>query len=191
MALANSMVNDVLTELRQACDKALEALRKEFASVRTGRASVSLLEHVRVDYYGTHMPVTQLATVRVPDPRLIVIEPWDQKALSEIEKAIQKSGLGLTPANDGKIIRLPVPPLTEERRKELARLLHKMAESGRVAVRNARHEALDMLKGLEKEKQASEDEHRKGRDEAQKVVDGYTARIADLLAAKEKELMEV
>jgi ribosome recycling factor len=185
------MVNDVLADLRQACDKALEALRKEFATVRTGRASLSLLEHVRVDYYGAQMPINQVATLRVPDARLIVIEPWDQKALPEIEKAIQKAGIGLTPANDGKIIRLPVPPLTEERRRELARLLHKMAETGRVAVRNARHDALDVLKDLEKEKEISEDEHRKGRDEVQKVVDGYVARVGDLLAAKEKELMEV
>lgn len=185
------MVNDVIADLKKSSEKALEALRKEFATVRTGRASLSLLEHVRVDYYGSQMPINQVATMRVADARLIVIEPWDQKALPEIEKAIQKSGLGLTPANDGKIIRLPVPPLTEERRKELARVLHKMAESGRVAVRNARHEALDMLKDLEKEKSLSEDEHRKGRDEAQKVVDLYTARIGELLAAKEKELMEV
>ncbi len=185
------MVNDVVADLKKSCEKAIEALRKEFATVRTGRASLSLLEHVRVDYYGSQMPISQLATMRVADARLIVIEPWDQKALPEIEKAIQKAGLGLTPANDGKLVRLPVPPLTEERRKEMAKVLHKMAEAGRVAVRNVRHEALDMLKDLEKEKTISEDEHRKGRDEAQKVVDLYTARIAELLAGKEKELMEV
>jgi ribosome recycling factor len=185
------MVNDVVADLKQSCEKALEALRKEFGTVRTGRASLSLLEHVRVEYYGAQMPINQVATMRVADARLIVIEPWDQKALPEIEKAIQKAGLGLTPANDGKLIRLPVPPLTEERRKEMAKVLHKTTESGRVAVRNARHEALDMLKDLEKEKTISEDEHRKGRDEVQKVVDGYTARIGDLLVAKEKELMEV
>jgi ribosome recycling factor len=185
------MVNDVLADLKQSAEKAVDALRKEFATVRTGRASLSILEHVRVEYYGSQMPLNQVATLRVPDARLIVIEPWDQKALPEIEKAIQKAGLGLTPANDGKIIRLPVPPLTEERRKEMAKVLHKMAESGRVAVRNARHEALDMLKDLEKDKEISEDEHRKGREEVQKVVDAYTARIADLLTGKEKELMEV
>lgn len=185
------MVTDVVADLKKSCEKAIEALRKEFATVRTGRASLSLLEHVRVDYYGSPTPINQLANMRVADARLIVIEPWDQKALADIEKAIQRSGLGLTPANDGKLIRLPVPPLTEERRKELAKVLHKMAETGRVAVRNARHEALDMLKELEKEKGISEDEHRKGRDEAQRIVDVYTARIAELLAAKEKELMEV
>ncbi|HEY8370480.1 MAG TPA: ribosome recycling factor [Thermodesulfobacteriota bacterium] len=185
------MVNDVLADLRKSCEKALEALRKEFATVRTGRASLSLLDHVRVDYYGSQMPINQVATMRVADARLIVIEPWDQKALPEIEKAIQKSGLGLTPANDGKLIRLPVPPLTEERRRELVKVLHRMAETGRVAIRNARHEALDMLKDLEKEKAISEDEHRRGRDEVQKVVDLYTSRIAETLAAKEKELMEV
>lgn len=185
------MVSDVLADLKQSSEKALEALRKEFATVRTGRASLSLLEHVRVDYYGAQVPINQLATLRVPDARLIVIEPWDQRALPDIEKAIQKAGLGLTPANDGKIIRLPVPPLTEERRRELAKVLHKMTETGRVAVRNARHEALDTLKALEKEKTIPEDDHRKGREEAQKVVDAYNARIADLLAAKEKELMEV
>ncbi|HEX7125572.1 MAG TPA: ribosome recycling factor [Thermodesulfobacteriota bacterium] len=185
------MVNDVLADLRKSCEKALEALRKEFATVRTGRASLSILDHVRVDYYGSQMPINQVATMRVADARLIVIEPWDQKALPEIEKAIQKSGLGLTPSNDGKLIRLPVPPLTEERRRELAKVLHRMAETGRVAIRNARHEALDMLKDLEKEKAVSEDEHRKARDEVQKVVDLYTSRIAETLAAKEKELMEV
>lgn len=189
--MASEMVTEVIADLKTACEKALEALRKEFATVRTGRASLSLLEHVRVDYYGTQMPINQLATMRVADPRLIVIEPWDQKAIGEIEKAIQKSGLGLTPSNDGKLIRLPVPPLTEERRKELAKVLHKMAEQGRVAVRNARHEALDTLKDLEKEKTISEDEHRKGREEIQKVVDAFTARIGEVLAAKEKELMEV
>jgi ribosome recycling factor len=185
------MVNDVIADLKAGCEKALEALRKEFATVRTGRASLSLLEHVRVDYYGTQMPINQLATMRVADARLIVIEPWDQKALPEVEKAIQKSGLGLTPTNDGKLIRLPVPPLTEERRKEMAKLLHKMAETGRVSVRNARHDALATLKEIEKEKAISEDEHRKAGAEVQKVVDAYTARIAELLAAKEKELMEV
>ena len=185
------MVTDVIAGLRKDCEKSLDALRKEFATVRTGRASLGLLEHVRVEYYGSQLPINQVATMRVADSRLIVIEPWDQKAIAEIEKAIQKSGIGLTPANDGKVIRLPVPPLTEERRKELAKVLHKMAETGRVAIRNARHEALGALKDLEKEKAISEDEHHKGRDEAQKVVDQCTGRIGELLAAKEKELMEV
>ncbi|HWP34413.1 MAG TPA: ribosome recycling factor [Thermodesulfobacteriota bacterium] len=185
------MVTDVIAELKTACDKAIEALRREFATVRTGRASLSLLEHVRVDYYGSQLPVNQVATMRVADPRLIVIEPWDVRAIPEIEKAILKSGLGLTPSNDGKVIRLPVPPLTEERRRELVKVLHKMAETGRIAIRNARHEALDSLKELEREKLISEDDHRRGRDEVQKVVDAYTARVGDLLAAKEKELLEV
>ncbi len=168
---------------------ALETLSREFASVRTGRASTGLLEGVRVDYYGTPTPVTQMASVSVPDARTLVIQPWEQGQLAAIEKAIMKSDLGLTPANDGKVIRLVMPPLTEERRKQLAKTVHKIAEETRVAVRNIRREANDRLKAMARDKKISEDEERRGHDQIQKVTDRFIARVDELLKKKEQEIL--
>lgn len=168
---------------------AVETLSREFASVRTGRASTGLLEGVRVDYYGTPTPVTQMASVSVPDARTLVIQPWEQGQLAAIEKAIMKSDLGLTPANDGKVIRLVMPPLTEERRKQLAKTVHKIAEEARVAVRNIRREANDRLKAMARDKKISEDEERRGHDQIQKVTDRFIARVDELLKKKEQEIL--
>jgi ribosome recycling factor len=183
------MLPGVLKDIETRMTAALETLTREFASVRTGRASTALLETIRVDYYGTATPVTQTASVSVPDARTLVIQPWEASQLQAIEKAIMKSDLGLTPINDGKVIRLNLPPLTEERRKQLAKTVHKLAEDGRVAVRNIRREANDKLKALGKDKKASEDEERRGHDQIQKTTDKYIAKIDELLKKKEQEIL--
>jgi ribosome recycling factor len=168
---------------------AVETLSREFASVRTGRASAGLLETVRVDYYGTPTPVTQMATVSVPDAKTLVIQPWEAAQLGALEKAIIKSDLGLTPVNDGKVIRLTLPPLTEERRKQLAKTVHKQAEDARVAIRNVRREANDKLKAMAKDKKVSEDEEHRGHDQIQKTTDKFIARVDELLKKKEQEIL--
>jgi ribosome recycling factor len=169
---------------------ALDALGREFAGVRTGRASAALLEGVRVDYYNTPTPVNQVASVSVPDARTLLIQPWDQSVLSKIEKAIQKSDLGVTPANDGKVIRLSMPPLNEERRKQLAKSVGKLAEEARVAVRNVRREAKEKVKALLKDKKISEDDERRSEAELQKLTDRYIQKIDELLEKKEQEILE-
>jgi ribosome recycling factor len=169
---------------------ALDTLGREFAGVRTGRANTALLEGIRVDYYDTPTPVTQLASVSVPDARTVLIQPWDQSALTKIEKAIQKSDLGLTPANDGKVIRLTIPPLNEERRKQLARVVGKLAEEARIAIRNVRREAKDRTRALLKDKKLSEDEEKRGETELQKLTDRFVQRVDDLLKKKEQEILE-
>lgn len=169
---------------------AIDALVREFAGVRTGRASAALLEAVRVDYYNTPTPVNQVASLSVPDPRTLLIQPWDGSLLPKIEKAIQKSDLGLTPANDGKVIRLTMPPLNEERRKQLARVVGKLAEEARVAVRNIRREAKDKLRGLAKDKKISEDDEKRSETELQKLTDRFIQRIDELLKKKEQEILE-
>jgi ribosome recycling factor len=171
--------------------KAIEAMRHEFASLRTGRASPTLLEQIRVDYYGVATPITQVATVTVPEPRLLVIAPWDKKMAKDIEKAILKSELGLMPSSDGTHVRVPIPSLTQERRKELAKVAHKHAEEGRVAIRNVRREAKEMIEELEEEGDVSEDDSNRGLDELQKLTDKFIAEVDALLAAKEKEILEV
>jgi len=168
---------------------ALDALGREFASVRTGRASTGLLETVRVDYYGTATPVTQMASVSVPDARTIVIQPWEPAQLKAIEKAIMASDLGLTPVNDGKVVRLAIPPLTEERRKQLAKTVHKLAEDARIAIRNIRREANDRLKAMAKDRKVSEDEERRGHEQIQKTTDRFIARVDELLKKKEQEIL--
>ena len=183
------MLPGVLKDIETRMSAALETLTREFASVRTGRASTALLETIRVDYYGTATPVTQTASVSVPDARTLMIQPWEASQLPAIEKAIMKSDLGLTPINDGKVIRLNLPPLTEERRKQLAKTVHKLAEDGRVVVRNIRREANDKLKALGKDKKASEDEERRGHDQIQKTTDKYIAKIDELLKKKEQEIL--
>jgi ribosome recycling factor len=171
--------------------RAIEALKKEFGSIRTGRASLSLLDEITVNYYETLTPLQQLASLSIPESRQMAIQPWDPKVIPEIEKAILKSDLGLTPMNDGKIIRINIPPLTEERRKQLVKTVKKKAEEAKVAVRNIRRDANEELKKLEKEKHISEDVVKKSQDEIQKITDSYITKVDDVLANKEKEIMEV
>jgi ribosome recycling factor len=179
----------VLKDVETRMATALEVLAREFASVRTGRASTALLDGVRVDYYGTPTPVSQMATVAVPDARTLTVQPWEGGQLAAIEKAILKSELGLTPVNDGKLIRLAIPPLTEERRKQLVKTVAKMAEEARVAVRNVRREANDKLKALARDRKVSEDEERRGHEQIQKTTDRYVARVDELLKKKEQEIL--
>jgi len=169
---------------------AVEALAREFAGVRTGRASTALLEGIRVDYYNTPTPVTQVASLSVPDPRTILVQPWDASVLPKLEKAIQKSDLGVTPTNDGKVIRLAIPPLNEERRKQLAKSVGKLAEDGRVAVRNVRREAKDKLRALARDKKISEDDEKRSEAELQKLTDRFIQRVDELLKKKEQEILE-
>ena len=184
-------MQDVLKEVETRMQAAIEALTREFAGVRTGRASTGLLEGIRVDYYGTPTPVAQVSAISVPDPKTLLIQPWDASLLSAIEKAIMKSDLGLTPTSDGKAIRLSLPPLTEERRKQLAKVVGKLAEDARVAVRNIRREANEKLKAREKkEKAISEDESRRGQEQIQKTTDKHIRRVDELLQKKEEEILK-
>ncbi len=184
------MEKEILDELRLKMENTIDALEREFKKIRTGRASTALLDGIKVDCYETQMPLDQVASLSVPESRLITIKPWDQSIIGEIEKAILKSELGLTPMNDGKIIRIPIPPLTEERRKELAKLAKKMAEESKIAVRNHRREANDLFKELKNEKEISEDDMYKAQDEVQKVTDDFIKTIDDVTAEKEKEIIE-
>jgi ribosome recycling factor len=172
-------------------DRSIEALRREFSSVRTGKASPALLDTVRVDAYGSKMVLNQVASVSSPEPRMLVVQPWDKGLMQEIEKAIRNSELGLNPANDGNIIRVPVPALNEERRRDMVKLLHKIAEEGRVAIRHARQEANKDIRRRQSASELSEDEARRETDRIQKLTDEYIARIDDLLKGKEEEVMEV
>ena len=181
----------VQKDLETRMQAAVDVLAREFASVRTGRANAALLDGVRVEAYGTTTPLNQVASVSVPDPRTILIKPWDATQLKEIEKGIVKSDLGLSPGNDGKVIRLTMPTLTEERRKQLAKSVGKFAEDARVAIRNVRREANDKMKGLAKEKKISEDEERRGHDQIQKATDRFTAKIDELTKKKEQEVLTV
>ena len=180
-----------INEARAHMEKAVEAMRREFTSVRTGKASAALLDVVRVDAYGSKMPINQVATVSTPEARLLLVQPWDKSLLNAIEKAIQTAELGLNPANDGNVIRVPVPVLTEERRKEMVRLLHKLAEEGRVAVRHARQEANKELKRKQQAHEVPEDDAHRQMDEVQKMTDNFIHRIDELLKTKELEVMEV
>jgi ribosome recycling factor len=172
-------------------DGALEALRREFAGLRTGRASTHLLDSVVVKAYGSEMPLAQVGTVNVPEPRMITVQVWDRGLVSAVEKAIRDGGLGLNPASDGQLVRVPLPELSQERRAELSKIAHKYAEQGRVAVRNVRRDGMEALKKLEKDHKISEDEHRKRSDEVQKLTDQHIKLIDDALAQKEKEIMQV
>lgn len=182
---------DALAQARARMEKAVEDFRKDLAGVRTGRANVSLLEGVRVDYHGTPMPLNQLGTLTVPDPAMIVISPWDPGAVPLIDKAIRTSDLGLNPANDGKVVRVPIPALTEDRRKELVKHIHKVLENHRTAVRNIRRDLKEAIEKLEKEKKISEDDKKRSLDELEKVTQAETKKIEDLSAAKEKEVLEL
>jgi ribosome recycling factor len=183
------MKDEVLKETRQKMDKVLEAMARDLSRVRTGRASVALLEGIKVECYDTSMPLSQVASLAAPESRLLTIQPWDSAVLGDIERAILKSDLGLNPVNDGKIIRLPIPALTTERRKELVKMVKRMEEEAKVAVRNARREANEDLKEMKKEKILSEDEAHRGQDEVQKITDEYIKKVEGLSAEKEQEIM--
>jgi ribosome recycling factor len=182
---------DALVQAKTRMEKAVEDFRRDLASVRTGRANVALLDHIRVDYHGTPMPINQLGTMSVPDPTVIVISPWDPSVVPLVDKAIRTSDLGLNPANDGKVVRVPIPPLTQERRKELVKHIHKVLEDHRTAVRNIRRDIKEAVEKLEKEKKISEDDKKRSLEELEKVTHSETKKIEDLSAAKEKEVMEI
>jgi ribosome recycling factor len=178
------MVDEIFEDLKDRMGKAIESLKREYSRLRTGRASISLLDGIRVSYYDTPTPLNQ-------KPRLIVIQPWDKTAIEDIEKAILKSELGLTPVNDGKIIRISIPPLTEERRKELVKVARKMSEENKVAIRNIRRDANEMLKDLKKEKEITEDDLYRSQEEVQKATDQFISQVDEMCAAKEKEILEI
>jgi ribosome recycling factor len=185
------MVAKIYQDLEHKMTKAIEVLKTEFAGIRTGRANPALLDGIKVLSYGTTVPLNQVAGVSVPEARLLLIQPWDKNALGEIEKAILKSELGLTPMNDGKVIRLPIPALTEERRHDLVKVVKKMSEESKVSVRNIRRDANEEVKKLEKDKKISEDESKKAHDRIQEITDKYIVQIDEVLKKKEKEIMEV
>lgn len=185
------MVEEIFSETTARMAKTLEDLSRELASIRTGRASLHLLDNIKVDYYGTLTPLNQLATLHVPEPTLITIQPWDSSQIQNIERAILTSPLGINPSNDGKIIRIPIPPLTQERRQELAKQVHKIAENHRTAIRQIRRDSNDMLKQLLKDKEISEDEEYRALDRIQKITDENVERVDRLSGQKEQEIMEV
>lgn len=191
-------MTDILLEVKMIhedaksrMDKSVENYKKELSKIRTGRASLALFEGIKVNYYGTMVPLNQVATLSVPDSRLIVIHPWESRMIPEIERAIRQSDLGLSPVNDGKLIRVPFPPLTEERRRELVKIVKKMEEESKIAIRNIRRDANEQLKKLEKDKKISQDELRKQQDNVQTLTDKYIKKIEELTSIKEKEIMEV
>ena len=184
-------VKKIHADTEERMKKAVEAIGKELASIRTGKATTSLLDEIKVDYYGTMTPLSQMANLSVPDARLLVIQPWEKKLIPEIVKAIQKSDLGLNPQSDPNVIRLPIPPLTEERRKDLVKLVKKVGEEGKVAVRNIRRDSNDALKKAEKDKEISEDDSRKGQERIQEITDDHIEKIEEMLKKKEQEIMEI
>ena len=185
------MIDEIFEDLKDRMGKSIESLKREYSRLRTGRASISLLDGIRVSYYDTLTPLNQMASLAVPEPRLIVIQPWDKTAIEDIEKAILKSELGLTPINDGKVIRISIPPLTEERRKELVKVARKMSEENKVAIRNIRRDANEMLKDLKKEKEITEDDLYRSQEEVQKATDQFISQVDELCTAKEKEILEI
>jgi ribosome recycling factor len=184
-------VDSIYEDAQKMMEKAVGAVGREFMSLRTGKASAALLDGIKVDYYGSQVPINQLATVSIPEPRMMVIQPWDKKSIGEIEKAIFKSDLGITPASDGQMIRLVIPEPTEERRKELVKVVRKKAEEGKVSIRSVRREANESIKSLEKKGQLSEDDSRAAQDKIQKLTDKYTSKIEELQKNKEKELLTI
>ncbi|HEY3026871.1 MAG TPA: ribosome recycling factor [Pyrinomonadaceae bacterium] len=182
---------DVIKETRPRMETVIEDVRRKLATVRTGRAAVSLLDSVMVDYYGTPTPLTQMASVHAPEPQMLTVQPWDQTQLVAVEKAVRAADLGLNPSNDGKLVRIPIPPLTEERRKQLAKQVHEIAEDHRTAIRNIRRDANERLKKMFKDKTISEDNERDGLDEVQKLTNTFTGKIDELSKSKEHELMSV
>ena len=185
------MTKGVISAMKGQMEKSVESLRKEYQKVRTGRATTALLDDIKVNYYDTPTPLNQVASLSIPEARVIVIQPWEAKLISVIEKAILNANIGLTPTNDGKVVRLSLPPLTQERRKEIVKMLKKMAEDARIAIRNIRRDANDELKKMEKDKKISEDDLKRAEKEVQDVTNTFVSKIDDILAAKEKEVMEV
>lgn len=185
------MLNDIYADAQDRMKKALENLDQDYKRLRTGRASIALVDGIRVEYYGASTPLSQLATLTIPEPRTIMIQPWDTSVIGEVEKAILKSELGLTPMNDGKAIRINIPMLTADRRKELVKLAKKMAEESKVAVRNIRRDVNEMIKDLKKEKEISEDEGFKAQEETQKITDDFIKKVDEIYSAKEKEILEI
>ncbi len=185
------MVDEVMADAKSAMDKAVKALKKDMTKVRTGRASTALLDDVRVDYYGVPTPLSQVATLSAPEPRLMTVQPWEKNLIPEIEKALFKADLGLTPSSDGQLIRLPVPALTEERRREMVKIIKRMSEDAKVSVRNARREANETLKMLEKEKEITEDDLKRSEKDVQQLTDQFVGTIDSVVQNKEQEVMEV
>ncbi|MDO9574769.1 MAG: ribosome recycling factor [Candidatus Contubernalis sp.] len=185
------MSSEVFDTTEHKMGKAVEVFKSDLGSVRAGRATPSLLDKITVNYYGTPTPLNQLANISIPEPRLLVIQPWDKNVMGDVEKAILKSDLGLTPSNDGNVIRLPVPQLTEERRKELVKMIRKKAEESKVAIRNVRREANDQLKSLEKDGEMTKDDLKRSQEEVQKLTDDYIVKVDQVLSTKETEIMEV
>lgn len=186
-----TMIDDLHDEMESSMEKSVEALQRDLKRIRTGRASLALLDGIMVDYYGSPTPINQLATLSIPEARQIVIQPWDSQAVPEIEKAILKSELGLTPMNDGKLIRIVLPTLTEERRRELVKVVKRMGEDFKIQIRNHRRDANEMLKEMKKEKEIGEDEMRKGQDRVQKTTDDYISKVDEIVNEKEQEIMEI
>jgi ribosome recycling factor len=185
------MEQELKRKINERMTSAIDALKKEFASIRTGRASLALLDGIMVSYYGSLTPLQQLASLGIPESRQIAIQPWDQKIIPDIEKAIMKSDLGITPMNDGRTIRIHIPPLTEERRKQLVKVVKKKAEEAKIAIRNVRRDTNEEIKKLEKEKHVSEDDVKRYQDDIQKITDSHIAKVDEILSHKEKEIMEV
>jgi ribosome recycling factor len=185
------MINKVLRETEDKMKKSVEVVRQEFAKIRTGKATTALLDGIKAEYYGSVLPLNQIANISVSDVHTLIVQPWDKSALQSIEKAILTSELGLNPINDGNILRIPIPPLTEERRRDIVKLCKKFAEDGRIAVRNVRRDAIEQLRKLEKEEHFSEDDRKRAENEVQKLTDKYIKLIDELLEHKEKEVMEV
>lgn len=185
------MINDITNDAEAGMKKAVESFKRDLTKIRTGRANTAMLDGIKVDYYGTPTPVNQVATVQVVDARLITVKPWEKNMIPVIDKAIRASDLGINPVADSELVRLPIPPLTAERRKDLAKSVGKQTEEARVAVRAARRDAMDMIKDAEKEKQISEDERKKGETKVQELTDKYIASVDDIAKAKEKEIMEL
>lgn len=183
-------LEEVISKTREQMNKSLEHYKQQLAKVRTGRANASLLDNVKVDYYGTPTPITQVATINVPDAKTIIIQPWDTSIVSAIEKAIKQSDLGFNPISDGRVIRIPVPPLTEERRKEIVKFCKKLTEDAKIAIRNIRRDQIEVIRKAEKEKELTEDDKKVGEEKIQKVTDEFIKKIDELFAQKEKEILE-
>jgi ribosome recycling factor len=183
------MDNVLKKQMVEKMEKTLSIVAEEFSNIKTGRASPALVEDIKIDYYGTKVPINQLASITVPEPHLIVIHPFDERAIDNIEKAIESSNLGLNPSNDGSILRIPIPPLTDERREELKKLVHQLAEKGKVSIRNIRRDAIKDVQDMGKEKKISKDDELRAKDEIQKITDHFIEKITDLLEKKEKEIL--
>lgn len=188
---SSTLIAGILSDANGRMGKAIEVLKRELSTIRTGRASPSLVENIQVNYYGTPTPLNQLATISVPEARLILVQPWDKGALAGIERSLLSSDIGLNPSNDGNVIRIPIPPLSEDRRRELVRLLGRRIEGGKVAVRNVRRDALDQLRSLERSKQISQDENHNAQEDLQNITDAQIDQIDHLSQAKEAEIMQV